>query len=103
MGVAYKKDVSDLRESPALRVMARLRRKGAALRYHDPLVSALPTGWEGVAPAPLTEAEIRAADCVLILTDHSRIDYALIAAGGTLIVDTRNALRNNHRSHIEKL
>ncbi|MDQ3818537.1 MAG: nucleotide sugar dehydrogenase [Acidobacteriota bacterium] len=99
LGVAYKKDVNDVRESPALSIIDLLRRKGADVRYHDPFVSELRFDdahtQDGGAPLesiPLTDEELRAADCVVIVTDHSQVNYKRVTELAPLIVDTRNAL-----------
>lgn len=97
LGVAYKKDIDDLRESPALKVMELLRKQGAELSYHDPFIPAIePHGGIEVRLEcqPLTDARLAEADCVLILTDHSNVDYERVVAGARLVVDTRNATKN---------
>jgi len=104
LGVAYKKDIDDVRESPALSIIDRLRSKGCDVRYHDPFVanlkfddSHIESSGEPLASVPLTDDEIGAADCVVIVTDHSGIDYARITNLASLIVDTRNALNGDVR------
>src|SRR5712691_10965304 len=85
LGVAYKKDINDVRESPALSIIDRLRSKGCDVRYHDPFVREVrieDAQSEG-ASAPLSSAElsdeeIRAADCIVIVTNHSQVDYARV-------------------------
>ena len=104
LGVAYKKDINDVRESPALSIIDRLRAKGANVRYHDPFVAALrfddahtdSTG-EPLASVALTNEELQAADCVVIVTDHSDIDYKHVCSLVPLIIDTRNALNGDVR------
>jgi UDP-N-acetyl-D-glucosamine dehydrogenase len=91
LGVAYKKDIEDLRESPALDVMLLLKRRGARLTYSDPYVPQLQLDGEDLHAQP--EALAGEADCAAIITDHSSFDYPLIAAQARLIVDTRNALK----------
>jgi UDP-N-acetyl-D-glucosamine dehydrogenase len=97
LGVAYKRDVDDVRESPALDVMAVLRSKGARLSFHDPYIAHLSgREWPGgvdLTSVALTADTLRAADCVVIVTDHRVFDYALIAAESRLIVDSRNAIK----------
>jgi UDP-N-acetyl-D-glucosamine dehydrogenase len=93
VGVAYKKDIEDLRESPALDIIRLLEQQGAKVGYHDPYVPAFEEDGHRFASAPLTAATIKEADCVMIVTDHSSLDYGLIAANARAIVDTRNALR----------
>jgi UDP-N-acetyl-D-glucosamine dehydrogenase len=92
LGVAYKADIDDLRESPALDVIGLLRNKGAQVAYHDPYIPTIHhDGWE-LHSVPDLPAEIQRSDCVVIVTDHSSYDYALIYQKASLIVDTRNAL-----------
>jgi UDP-N-acetyl-D-glucosamine dehydrogenase len=97
LGVAYKRDVGDVRESPALDVMKILREKGAEVAYSDPYVPALAAPeWSGPdAPRslPLDANVLAQFDCAVVLTDHGAFDYELIASHSPLIVDTRNALR----------
>ena len=93
VGVAYKKDIEDLRESPALDIIRLLEQQGAKVGYHDPYVPTFEEDGHRFASSPLTAGTIKAADCVMIVTDHSSLDYGLIAANARAIVDTRNALR----------
>jgi UDP-N-acetyl-D-glucosamine dehydrogenase len=104
LGVAYKKDVDDVRESPALSIIDRLRAKGASVRYHDPFVKELnfddahiEASGEPLASVPLSDEELSGADCLIIVTDHSDIDYKRVCARASLIVDTRNALNGELR------
>jgi UDP-N-acetyl-D-glucosamine dehydrogenase len=104
LGVAYKKDINDVRESPALSIIDRLRAKGANVRYHDPFVAELrfddahtDSSGEPLDSVPLTNEELQSADCVIIVTDHSDIDYKRICSLVPLIVDTRNALNGDIR------
>lgn len=93
LGIAYKKDVNDIRESPALDIIHLLEEKGAAVRYHDPHVPAFHhDGHEMTGVADL-EGELRSADCVVVVTDHSAYDWKAISAQATRIVDTRRVLR----------
>ena len=105
LGVTYKRDVSDVRESPALEVMRMLREKGARISYCDPYVPDLVLDEEKLASVPLTAAMLRAHDCALVLTDHRAFDYDLIASEAPLLVDVRNALRpqTRHRDKIVTL
>ena len=105
LGVAYKRDVSDVRESPALEVMHMLREKGARISYSDPYVPDLLLEEDKLASVPLTAAMLRSHDCALILTDHRAFDYDLIASEAPLLVDVRNALRpqTRHRDKIVTL
>ena len=104
LGVAYKKDVNDVRESPALSIIDRLRAKGANVTYHDPFVSEIrfddahtDSPGEPLSSVPLTNEQLSAADCVIIVTDHSEIDYKRVCSLASLIVDTRNALNGEVR------
>jgi UDP-N-acetyl-D-glucosamine dehydrogenase len=95
-GVAYKRDIDDLRESPALDVMGLLHAKGATLSYIDPYIPAIDArSWSGhyalaVAPA---DTPFRQYDCVVIITDHRSFDYQAMVRDADLIVDTRNAIK----------
>ncbi len=95
IGVAYKPNVDDIRESPAAEVIKLLMERGAEVKYHDPHIPRFPSmrrykiDLDSVA---LTDAEIAAADCVLIITDHAGIDWGLIGRSASLVVDTRNAM-----------
>ncbi len=106
LGVAYKRDINDFRESPALDVLATLERKGARLTYHDPYVPSLAAGeWPGpqdLASIPLSAGTLSTADCVVILTDHRVFDYDLIRTHAPLIVDSRNAIKGTY-PHVFKL
>ncbi len=101
LGVAYKKDIDDLRESPALDVMLLLKRRGARLSYSDPHVPSLDLDGEKLSAQP--ESTVAQADCAAIITDHSVFDYRQIAAQAPLIVDTRNALKGLNSPHIVRL
>lgn len=93
LGVAYKRDVGDVRESPALDVIHLLQQRGAEVSYHDPYVGSLRREGMDMDSSPLTDAALAAADCVVVVTDHSAFDWAYIGARARLIVDTRNALQ----------
>jgi UDP-N-acetyl-D-glucosamine dehydrogenase len=98
LGVAYKKNVDDIRESPALEVMELLLERGARLGYHDPFVPRLGRtrkhDFSGLASEELTPATLASYDAVIITTDHSMVDYAMVVEHATLVVDTRNATRH---------
>lgn len=96
LGVAYKKNVSDCRESPALDVMRLLSDKGALLSYNDPFVPSLRLGGNLLKSIELSTAEIGKHDCVIILTDHTAYDIRQIVAASKLVVDTRNATKDLH-------
>ncbi|HEX3146333.1 MAG TPA: nucleotide sugar dehydrogenase [Pyrinomonadaceae bacterium] len=104
LGVAYKKDIDDVRESPALSIIDRLRSKGCNVRYHDPFVAHLDfddahTAGSGdpLNSVELTDEEIKASDCVVIVTNHSAVDYQRVVNLASLVVDTRNALNGDLR------
>src|ERR1700682_2876260 len=104
MGVAYKRDIDDMRESPALDVMHLLGKRGAKVGFSDPYVPSLRA--DGVVPAmDSVDAEKAAseADCVVIVTDHKSFDYSKILASAKLIVDTRNALKGKVSDKIVRL
>ena len=99
LGVAYKKDIDDMRESPALSIIDLLRSRGADVRYHDPFVEEVTFDHaytigeaEPLYNVELTEEELVSADCVIICTEHSNVDYKRVCDLSKLIVDTRNAL-----------
>ena len=102
LGVTYKRDVNDVRESPALEIIRMLREKGARVNYADPHVPQLEIDDDKLASMPLSPAVLRAHDCVVIATDHRAFDYDVIAAEAALVVDVRNALRAQGR-HREKI
>jgi UDP-N-acetyl-D-glucosamine dehydrogenase len=96
VGVAYKKNIDDMRESPALKIMELLEKRGAVVGFHDPFFpEMLPTrehpGFTGRKSMPFTAATLAASDVAVICTDHDQIDYRLLAEHCPLIVDTRNA------------
>ncbi len=106
LGVAYKKDVDDLRESPSLKLLELLAARGAKLDYNDPYFPALHKmrhyDFSNLRSTELTPAVLASYDCVLIATDHTAYDYNAIAESARLIVDTRNATRRvtKHREKI---
>jgi UDP-N-acetyl-D-glucosamine dehydrogenase len=95
LGVAYKADVNDTRESPAIDIILELQRRGAIVSYHDPYVPQMRIGEQVFTSQPLTEAALAGADLALILADHGSVDYALIERSAPLILDTRNALKRS--------
>ena len=98
LGLAYKKDVSDLRDAPAFDVARLLEERGARVDYHDPHVpSALVNGARRTS-VPLTPSTLRRADCVVLLTNHSRVDYDAVLRHAPVIVDTRNQYRDVSRT-----
>ncbi|HYM73038.1 MAG TPA: nucleotide sugar dehydrogenase [Stellaceae bacterium] len=94
-GIAYKKNVDDMRESPALRIMDLLERRGAVVSYHDPFIPEIPSNREhpnliGRSSVPLSGPALGEIDVVLICTDHDLVDYELLVKNAPLVVDTRN-------------
>jgi UDP-N-acetyl-D-glucosamine dehydrogenase len=94
LGVAYKKDINDLRESPALDLITELAQRHALVTYHDPWVPTIAVDGLSLLSQPLTAESLRAADCVVIITDHSSFDWDCISANARLVIDTRNALKD---------
>jgi UDP-N-acetyl-D-glucosamine dehydrogenase len=101
MGVAYKRDIEDTRESPALDVILLLQRRGGIVTYSDPHVPTL--HMEGLTLEASPEEAAAQADCAVIVTDHSTFDYRGLVDRAPLIVDTRNALRDTHSDKIVQL
>jgi UDP-N-acetyl-D-glucosamine dehydrogenase len=104
LGIAYKKDVDDNRESPAVKIIDILQQKGAMVNYHDPHIPRC-SGMRhypdlDMASVPLTPEALQQADLILLVTDHSALDYAWIAQEARLIVDTRNAFKDHKGPHI---
>src|SRR5690348_8732441 len=99
LGIAYKKNVDDIRESPAFKLMELIEARGASVAYHDPYVPEIPMSREhkefaGRRSVALTPAALRDCDAALICTDHDEVDYHLVAECCPLLVDTRNACAN---------
>jgi UDP-N-acetyl-D-glucosamine dehydrogenase len=94
IGVTYKKDVNDIRESPAPVIMEKLAQAGARVSYHDPYVNQLQIGRKVYQNMPLTQRNMRRFDCTVILTDHSNLPYEQLIAHSRLVVDTRNVTGN---------
>ena len=102
-GMAYKADVGDFRESPAIDIAQLLIRRGATVSYSDPYVPAVAHGDLALEAVPVSTSFERGFDCALIVTNHTCFDYATIASRSPLVVDTRNALRNISGPHIFRL
>jgi UDP-N-acetyl-D-glucosamine dehydrogenase len=105
LGIAYKKDIDDLRESPSLRIIELLQDKGAQVDYHDPYFPRLHRMRKydfGMAAVEPTAEALASYDAVVIVTDHSSYDYAAIVRHARLVVDTRNATKEvkEHRDKI---
>lgn len=105
LGVSYKRNVGDTRESPALDIMGLLRRNGAELSFHDPYVPEIQVGDLRLTSCELAESTVRSADCVVLVTDHAAFDLEKITRWALLIVDTRNAFKKvqDGREKIVKL
>lgn len=104
MGVAYKKDVKDLRESPALEIVEMLDGKGARVSYYDPYLPFLKIHDIDLKSVKFTADTFKGADCVVIVTDHSNVDYDFIARNAKLVIDTRNVLKHcEDRANIVRL
>jgi len=94
LGVAYKKDIEDLRESPALTIIELLQKEGAEVSYHDPFIPFIGRGRHyDLQMASSSLDNLGQYDCVLIITDHSEYDFADIVKQSQLVVDSRNATR----------
>jgi UDP-N-acetyl-D-glucosamine dehydrogenase len=94
LGVAYKRDINDVRESPALGIVDQLLHKGAAVSYHDPFIAEMSLDGKGtLTNVELTDAALEGCDCAVIVTDHSGVDYSRVLRLAPLIVDTRNVTR----------
>jgi UDP-N-acetyl-D-glucosamine dehydrogenase len=97
LGVAYKKDVDDMRESPSLKIIEQLTLRGAKVDYHDPFFPQIHKlrhyNFEGMKSVPIDPKSLASYDCVLIATDHTSYDYPMIVDASQLVVDTRNATR----------
>ncbi|MFO7664773.1 MAG: nucleotide sugar dehydrogenase [Chloroflexota bacterium] len=103
LGVAYKRDVGDVRESPALDIIHLLRLRGADVVYHDPYVPSIQlVDWE-LSTIDLNHEAMTAADCVVIVTDHTAYDWEWVAQEARLIVDTRNSISENGQGRVIKL
>lgn len=102
-GIAYKPDVSDVRESPALDIAQLLEQRSAILSYSDPFVREVSYGSLSLTAVPAAEALSRGLDCAVITTHHRDVNYAAIVDNSPLVVDTRNALRGFHADHIYRL
>jgi UDP-N-acetyl-D-glucosamine dehydrogenase len=103
LGVAYKRDIDDLRESPALTIIELLQKRGAHVEYNDPFFAFVGSGRRYELNMTCTPLErIPEFDCVVIVTDHSQYDYASIVKEAKLVVDTRNATKGMAAAHIVK-
>lgn len=98
LGVAYKRDIDDMRESPALDVIRLLEERGAEVVYHDPYVASFREDGHERLSVPFSDAELGRADAVVIITDHSSVDYQRVVDVAALVVDTRNATAGLRKS-----
>ncbi|MCX2818611.1 nucleotide sugar dehydrogenase [Haladaptatus sp. F3-133] len=103
LGVAYKPDVSDTRESPAYDVIEKLREKGASLTYHDPYVPTFGVGDKTYESRELTSDLIASHDCTVILTDHSEVEYGEVVENAPFVFDTRNATEGYRGNNVRRL
>lgn len=103
MGIAYKKDVEDMRESPALDIANMLVERGAILMYHDPHVREFQLQGDTMKSVDLNEKTVSDADLVVIVTDHTDVDYSLLAKSAKRIVDTRNAMKDHKLEKVVRL
>lgn len=105
LGATYKPDVPDVRESPALKVISLLRKRGAEVSFHDPYVRevTLPNPGTRLSSVELTQEALESADCVVIATNHRCYDYAWIARTARLVLDTRNVLKGARGSNVVTL
>jgi UDP-N-acetyl-D-glucosamine dehydrogenase len=100
IGIAYKRNVADVRESPSFKLMKLIEERGAVVAFHDPHVTKIPPTREhadfaGRSSVPLDAQALRSCDCVLLAADHDAVDYALVARHAPLIIDTRNVFARN--------
>ncbi len=105
LGIAYKKDIDDPRESPSVKILSLLQKAGARVSYNDPFIPRA-TGYReypdmDLKSVPVTAARLRAADAVIIATDHSDYDFGRIAATAKLVIDTRNAVKRRRRNVVK--
>jgi UDP-N-acetyl-D-glucosamine dehydrogenase len=103
LGMAYKKNIGDVRESPALDILQLLAKKGARLSYCDPYVPVVDEYGMKLKAEKFSAATLRRADCVVVVTDHDLFDYRLVARESKVVVDTRNALKGRNSSKVIKL
>ena len=103
LGVAYKPNVGDVRESPALDVIHLLQERGAVIRYHDPFVLDLASEGFALQSVELTAAVLQEVDCVIVVTNHDDYDWEWVAAHAPLIVDTRNTIKIKGNGRVVRL
>ncbi|MBU0635051.1 MAG: nucleotide sugar dehydrogenase [Candidatus Omnitrophica bacterium] len=103
LGVAYKKDVADARESPAAQIIELLKQRGAKVQFHDPFINKLRLPDAEYCSVKFTKKALTAVDLVAIVTDHSNIDYTFVVNNSKLILDTRNALKGMNGKKRQKI
>jgi len=103
VGIAFKKNVGDTRNSPAIKVMELLSSRVKKIYYNDPFVAKIKVAWTKFESVPLTKELVQKVDCVLILTDHSSYNYDEIIENASLILDTRNAIKRRDISHLHTI
>jgi UDP-N-acetyl-D-glucosamine dehydrogenase len=108
IGISYKKNIDDMRESPSLALMEILQARGAIFDYHDPFVPVVPKTREhanlaGLKSKDLTADMISGYDAILISTDHDKIDWKMLVESATLVIDTRNVLKESHEEYGDKI
>jgi UDP-N-acetyl-D-glucosamine dehydrogenase len=103
LGVAYKADIDDVRESPSLDIMEKLRERGAKIEYSDPHVASIAFAGGTLKSVPLTAAKVKAYDCLVVATAHKAFDWTTLLEWSKAIVDTRNALAGKQSPKIVRL
>jgi UDP-N-acetyl-D-glucosamine dehydrogenase len=103
VGVAYKRDINDVRESPALDILSLLKKRGVRVGYHDAHVPRFEMEGAELRSEPLTKELIRNQDCLIIVTDHRSVDYEEMVRSASLIMDTRNVLKGQQGKNIIRL
>jgi UDP-N-acetyl-D-glucosamine dehydrogenase len=103
LGVAYKSEIDDMRESPAIRITELLLDKEADLVYHDPYVPSFKVRGAELRSVPLTKELLASADAVVVVTGHKSVDYALVAENASLVLDTRNAMKEHGGDNVVRL
>jgi UDP-N-acetyl-D-glucosamine dehydrogenase len=103
IGVAYKRNTDDVRESPALEIIQQLEAAGAVVEFSDPFVNEIVSNGTRLTSCPLDADVLARADCTLVVTDHSSVDYDFLAQHSKVVVDTRNALKHVVGGHIVRL
>lgn len=98
LGIAYKADIADTRESPGLKLLSLLEKEGAVVSYYDPYVPQVTLGGKLYKSIALTEGVLQAMDAVVLVTDHSVFDYNFITDHCKLLLDTRNAVKERKKN-----